>query len=147
MHNGKFGFDCHRPDCPYYNERETCPGDKLDMFGCKGDWINYYLKNGNISPECAGAWILTQLMFRYAVENPTNRNIEAFVNARNKALKHHKPTGDCYSDKIEFSFNVCSTMDEGAQLQKIVARDEDSELRRMAIVEIGKRNFKKGESC
>jgi len=105
------------------------------------DVIEHYCAVGVITERARLDWLAARDAFLLAVADPTQHRIGAWVRARRHALRNHAPTGDAWSDLIESSFNPCSMMTEALQLERLVAQEPESELGRMARVEIEKRHW------
>jgi hypothetical protein len=69
--------------------------------------IDRYESEGKITPECAAAWRAAYKAYELAL---ATGHYEQWFQARHEALRHHDPTGDAYSDRIEWQFNLAATM-------------------------------------
>lgn len=99
--------------------------------------IAYYLNRNRISPECAEAWRTAKAAHDLAIE--TGCAIP-WIEARHHALSFHARTG-CTSDKLEWSFNRVSVMDD-CQLRNVDHDKYDAAFVRACAVELAKREWR-----
>lgn len=98
--------------------------------------LAYYLDRQRITPGCATAWRLAKDAYDAAIETG---DAESWIELRRAAIRLHEPTGDCTSDKIEWSFNRVSVMDD-SQLQNADAEKYGELFSRQCAIELLKRH-------